>query len=56
MVGFIEEYKSGNDQIFNEAILRLATDFNRLYHVYVIENMNRNELIELSEKVAEDNE
>lgn len=56
IVGFVEEFNDRKDRMFNEASIVLATDFNRLYHVYVIRNLNRDELIDLSEKTAKRDE
>jgi rod shape-determining protein MreC len=52
-VGYVQKYMPDTDKLFNEATFEPATDFKSLYWVYVIENLNRPELIELKEQTDE---
>jgi rod shape-determining protein MreC len=49
MIGTIKEYYVNRDQLFNTADLTFSTDFNNLYYVHVIENLNLEELDKLQE-------
>lgn len=44
MIGVVEEFYAQGQNNFNAAKIRFATDFGRLSHVYVIENMKQDEL------------
>jgi rod shape-determining protein MreC len=47
LLGTIDEYMSDQNELFNSARLRFETDFNSLYYVYIVENLNNEELLEL---------
>ena len=47
LVGTIDEYLVNRDQLFNSAELDFATDFNSLYYVYLVKNLNIEELDQL---------
>jgi len=49
MIGTVESVYE-TDQLFKSADLLFSVDYNQLYYVYIIENRNREELIQISPK------
>lgn len=47
IIGFVKEYRKGNENNFNEAIIELKEDFNSLRFVYVVKTNDKEELQEL---------
>ena len=47
ILGYVKEYKRGNENNFNEAVIELTEDFNGLRFVYVIKNIHKEELQEM---------
>ena len=47
MIGIFENYKKQKDRSFNNAVLKFSTDFNNLNYVYVIQNLNKSEQLDL---------
>ena len=50
MIGTVEEYLPGKNEIFNYAKIRFSVDYNQLYHVYVIVNLMKDEQTKLTDK------
>lgn len=50
-IGNIEIYYDTDGESLNKALLRFSNDFNALYHVYIIQNLKREELLNLKEEV-----
>lgn len=50
MIGTVEEYLQGKNEIFNYAKVKFSVDYNQLHHVYVIVNLMKEEQTELIEK------
>ncbi len=50
LIGTVEEYLQEKNEKFNYAKVRFSVDYNRLNHVYVIENLMKEEQTELTEK------
>jgi rod shape-determining protein MreC len=46
-VGFVDSYEKLNSTGFYEINVRLATDFATLEHIYVVDNKNKDEIIQL---------
>ena len=53
LIGTVEDYYINRDQLFNTADLKFFTDFNSLYYVHVIQNLNLEELDNLLESENE---
>ena len=51
MIGVITEYHAVVGESLNSATLRFSNDFNALYHVYIIKNLKREELLNLQMEV-----
>ncbi len=47
IIGTITEYQSKEGENLNSATIKFTNDFNALYHVYVIQNLKRNEILNL---------
>lgn len=54
LIGTITEYHAENGESLNNATIRFSCDFNALYHVYIIKNLNRNELLNLQKEVEDE--
>jgi rod shape-determining protein MreC len=50
LIGFIKNFSKNNDDGFYTIILKLASDFNRLHNVYVVNNLFKQEQVVLKSK------
>lgn len=51
-IGTITEYHTEDGKSLNSASIKFASDFNALYHVYIIKNLKRHELLNLKKEVG----
>lgn len=51
IIGVVTEYHTKKGESLNSASIQFSNDFNALYHVYVIQNLKRNEIINLLKAV-----
>jgi len=54
LIGTVTQYHTEDGKSLNSASLRFASDFNALYHVYIIKNLKRNELLNLQKEVGDE--
>ncbi len=54
LIGTVTEYYTEIGKSLNSASIRFASDFNALYHVYIIKNLNREELFNLKMEVEDE--
>ena len=54
LIGTVDEYLVRTGENFNKARIRFAADLNRLYYVYLIENVNRQEQLEASKVMSDE--
>lgn len=55
-LGYVKNYLSKGEGLFDKARLLFATDFNSLYYVYVIQNIKREDLLDFYSKTVSDDE
>ena len=53
LIGFVEEHTKMSGEHLGSAVIRFATDFNSLKHVYLIDNLQANELDTLLSQISE---
>ena len=53
LIGTVEDYQQEKNEKFNYAVIRFSVDYNRLHHVYVINNLMLDEQTELMNKEEE---
>jgi rod shape-determining protein MreC len=51
LIGTIEEFQIKENELFNSAVLSFETDFNSLYYIYIIENQNKEEILNLESNI-----
>ena len=51
MIGTVKKVKTEPDKNFMDVTVNLSTDFGNLSYVYIVKNINRNELLTLDSLV-----